>query len=56
MRSKPARLGRISLDFAEIPPRWDENVSYEQVQVGQSGKVGWNFFQIRFQTGFDEYY
>ena len=40
MRSEPARLGGISLDFAGIPPRWDENLSYEHVQVGQSGKVG----------------
>ena len=40
MRSEPARLGGISLDFAEIPPRWDENLSYEHVYVGQPGKVG----------------
>ena len=40
MKSEPARLGGISLDFAVIPPRWDENLSYERVQVGQSGKVG----------------
>ena len=40
MRSEPVRLGGISLDFAGIPPRWDENLSYEHVQVGQPGKVG----------------
>ena len=38
MRSKPAPLGEISLDFADIPPRRDENLSYEHVQMGQSGK------------------
>ena len=40
MRSEPARLGAISLDFARIPPSWDENFSYEHMQVGQPGKVG----------------
>ena len=41
MRGEPARLGGISLDFAEIPPnKWDENLSYEHVQVGHPGKVG----------------
>ena len=40
MRSEPARLGGISLDFAGIPPRWYENLSYEHVQEGQPGKVG----------------
>ena len=34
MRSEPARLCGISLDFARIPPRWDEDLSYEHVQVG----------------------
>ena len=29
MRSEPARLGEISLDSAEIPPRRDENFPYE---------------------------
>ena len=61
MRSEPAHLGGISLDFAGIPPKWNENLSYEHVQVGQPGKQGgfslrrmrmfWNSFQIRFQTG-----
>ena len=40
MRSEPARLGRISLDFAGIPPKRDENFSYEHAQVGQPGKGG----------------
>ena len=40
MRSEPAHIGGISLDFAKIPPRRDENLSYEHVQVGQPGKVG----------------
>ena len=30
MRSEPARLGAISLDFAGIPPRRDERFPYEQ--------------------------
>ena len=40
MRSEAARLGEISLGFAGIPPRWDENLPYEHAQVGQPGKVG----------------
>ena len=40
MRSEPARLSEISLDFAAIPPGWDENFPYEHAQVGQPGKVG----------------
>ena len=40
MRSEPVRLGGISLDFAGIQQRWDENLSYEHVQVGQPCKVG----------------
>ena len=39
MRSEPARLGEISLDFAGIPPGWEENFPYEHAQVGQPGKV-----------------
>ena len=39
MRSEPARLSGISLDFSGIPPRLDENFSYEHAQVGQPGKV-----------------
>ena len=34
MRSEPARLGEISLDFAGIPPKLDENFPYEHAQVG----------------------
>ena len=40
MRSEPARLDGISLDFAGIPPGRDENFPYEHVQVGQPGKTG----------------
>ena len=40
MRSEPAPLCEISLDFAEIPTRWDENFPYEHAQVGQPGKEG----------------
>ena len=35
MRSEPARLGGISLDF-----RCDENFPYEHAQVGQPDKAG----------------
>ena len=34
MRSEPASLGEISLDFPEIPPRQDENFPYEHAEVG----------------------
>ena len=40
MRSKPVRLGEISLYFVGIPPRWDWNFLYKHAQVGQLGKVG----------------
>ena len=40
MRSEPARLDKISLDFAEISPRRGEDFPYEQVQVGEPGKAG----------------
>ena len=40
MRSEPACLGGILLDFARISPRWDKNFQYEHAQVGQPGKVG----------------
>ena len=39
MRIEPAHVGGISLNFDEIPPRWDENFAYEHAQVGQPGKV-----------------
>ena len=45
MRSEPARLGGISLDFAGIPPGWDENLSYEHVQAGQPGNWDRLFFK-----------
>ena len=40
MRSEPARLVGISLDFASTPPRRDENFPYEHAQEGQPGKLG----------------
>ena len=40
MRSEQARLSGISLDFAGIPPKRNENFSYEHAEVGQSSKVG----------------
>ena len=43
MRSEPARLDGISIDFAEIPPRWDENLPYEHAQVGQPSNTWWHF-------------
>ena len=39
-RSEPARLGEISLDFAEFTPKRDENFPHEHAQVGQPGKAG----------------
>ena len=33
MRSEPARLGEISLDFAGIPTRRDKDFPYEYAQV-----------------------
>ena len=40
MKSEPSRLSGISLDFAAIPPKRDENFPYEHAQVGQPSKVG----------------
>ena len=40
MRSEPAHLGGISLDFAGDPHSWDENVPNDHAQVRQLGKVG----------------
>ena len=40
MRSEPAHLDGISIDFALTLPRWDENFPYEHTQLGQPGKVG----------------
>ena len=64
MRSKPSHLGGISLDFAGIPPRWDENLSYEHEPARHSGidfslkrmHMFLNSFQIWFENGYDEYY
>ena len=39
MRNESAYLGGVTLYFAGIPPRCDENSPYEQTQVGQPGKV-----------------
>ena len=44
MKSEPARLGGISLDFAGIPPRWDENFPYEHAHVGQDSIFSNQFF------------
>ena len=38
-----ARLGEISLDFAGIRPKGEENFSYEHAQVVHTGKVGQSF-------------
>ena len=46
MRSEPARVGKISLNSAEIPPRRDENFSYEHAQVGSLAKRDRVFFNI----------
>ena len=43
MRSEPARLGGISLDFAGIPSGRDKNFPYKHAQGGQPGKVGQSF-------------
>ena len=40
MRSEPACLSGISLDFAGIPPKPDESFPYKHAQVGQPGRVG----------------
>ena len=40
MRSEPARVSGISLDFAGIPPKRDENFPYEHAQVCQPGQLG----------------
>ena len=39
MRSEPARLSGILLDFAGIPTWRDENFPYEQAQASQPVKV-----------------
>ena len=40
MRSEPAQLSGISLDFAGIQPNRDENFPYKHAQVGQPDRVG----------------
>ena len=40
MRSEPSHLVGMSLGFAEIRPRGDENFPYEHAQVGQPVKMG----------------
>ena len=40
MRSEPARLSGLSLDFAAIPHKRDENFPYKHAQVGQPDRVG----------------
>ena len=40
MRSEASRLSGISLDFAAIPPKRDENFPYELAQEDQPRKVG----------------
>ena len=40
MKSEASRLSGITLDFAAIPPKRDENFPYEHAQEGQPGKVG----------------
>ena len=44
MRSEPARVGKISLNSAESPPRRDENFPYEHAQVGCLAKRDRVFF------------
>ena len=39
MRSEPAYLVEISLGFAGIPPRPEENFPYKHAQVDQPGKM-----------------
>ena len=46
MRSEPARIGGISLDFAGMPPRWDENFPYESSQVGQRAGIAFSLISF----------
>ena len=34
MRSESDSLGGISIDFAGVPPRWDNNFPYKHAQKG----------------------
>ena len=52
MRSEPARLGGVSLDFARIPLRRGKKFPYEHVQVGQPTRwdsIFFNQFCFTFQ-------
>ena len=40
MKSEPAPLGEISLDFSGTPTSWDENFPYEHGQKGQPIEQG----------------
>ena len=40
MRSEPALIGGILLDYAGIPLMLDEHFPYEDAEVSQSSKVG----------------
>ena len=37
MRIKPNRLSQISVNFADISPRWNENFAYEHAQASHPG-------------------
>ena len=50
MRSEPARLGGISLDFAGIPPRRDENFPYEHASPVRWHRVFFNQLCFVFQN------
>ena len=49
MRSEPAHLGGISLDFAGIPPRRDENFPYEHASPARWDRVFFNQLCFVFQ-------
>ena len=50
MRSEPARLAGISLDFAGIPPRRDENFPYEHASPARWDRVFFNPLCFVFQV------
>ena len=49
MRIEPARLGGISLDFAGIPLRRDENFPYEHASQARWNRVFFNQLCFVFQ-------
>ena len=58
MRSELARLGGISLDFAEIPPRWDEHVMNIWTCAGgptQQGGIDFSLKRIRMFWNFSKF-